>query len=38
MRSGTLPPQKTFQARRAKRFILTNRARPNEGFLRYGVA
>ena len=39
VRSGTVPPQKkTFQARRAKRCILTRRARPKEGFLGYGAA
>ena len=38
VRSGTVPPQKTFQARKAKRCILTRRARPKEGFLRYGAA
>ena len=37
-RSGTVPPKKTFQARRAKRCILTRRARPNEGFMGYGAA
>ena len=31
-------PKKTFQARRAKRCILTRRARPKEGFLGFGVA
>ena len=36
--SGTLPPQNTLQARRANGFILTSRARPKKGFLRYGVA
>ena len=36
--SGTVPPQKTFQARRAKRCILTRRARPKEGFFGYGAA
>ena len=38
VRSGTVPPQKTFQARKAKRCILTRRARPKEGFLGYGAA
>ena len=38
VRSGTVPPQKTFQARRAKRCILTRRARPMEGFFLYGAA
>ena len=30
-------PKKTFQARRAKRCILTRRVRPKEGFLGYGA-
>ena len=38
MRSGTVPPQKTFQARRAKLCILTRRARPKKGFLGYGAS
>ena len=38
VRSGTVPPRKTFQVRRAKRCILTHRASPKVGFLGYGAA
>ena len=38
VRSGTVPPQKTFQERSVKRCILTRRARPKKGFLGYGTA
>ena len=38
MGSGTVPPQKNFQARRAKLCILTRRAMPKKGFLGYGAS
>ena len=37
VRRGTMPPQKTFQVCKAKRCILTRRARLKDGFLGYGA-